>query len=388
MDRPKRPESGSDNNRPRGNFRPTRSSDSRSNDSRGASSSLRSNSPRGNDSRSDSRSSDPRSSARPATGRPDRGDRPSAPGRPSVTGRPTGPRPQGTARPTPGAGRPQFASRPDRPMRPDFPSAVQATSELFSAVAQQAPAESGSPDRLEGRNPIQEAIKAGRAINKIWVAKREGKPEPLLSRLIAQAKEAGAIVMEVDRRVLDQMSETHGHQGIIAQVAAHEYVELEDLLSQIRERGEKPFLVLLDDLQESYNLGSILRIADAAGVHGVIIPERRSVGLDSAVAKASAGAIEHVPVARVGNLTQVILQLKEEGFWVAGTDSEGTVDYHKADWTGPLVIVVGSEGDGIGQQMKKHCDFLVSIPMHGQVNSLNAAVAAGIVIFEAAAHRG
>ena len=211
--------------------------------------------------------------------------------------------------------------------------------------------------------------------------------QPLLARLVSQARDAGAVILEVDRRVLDQMSETHAHQGVIAQVAAHEYVELDDLLAQIRERGEQPFLVLLDELQESYNLGSILRIADAAGVHGVIIPERRSVGLDSAVAKASAGAIEHVPVARVGNLTQTVLKLKEEGFWVTGTDSEGTIDYHKADWSGPLLIVIGSEGEGIGQQMKKHCDFLVSIPMHGQVNSLNAAVAAGIVIFEAAAHR-
>lgn len=248
----------------------------------------------------------------------------------------------------------------------------------------------GSPDRLEGRNPIFEALKAGRTINKLWVLKRQDKPEkpdPLLARLVGQAREAGAVIMEVERKVLDQMSETHAHQGVIAQVAAHDYVELEDLVSQIRERGEMPFLILLDEVQESYNLGSILRIADAAGAHGVVITERRSVGLDAAVAKASAGAIEHVPVARVVNLTQTILSLKEQGFWIAGTDSEGTVDYHQADWKGPLAIVIGSEGEGLGQQIRRHCDFLVSIPMLGKVNSLNAAVAAGIVIFEAANQR-
>jgi 23S rRNA (guanosine2251-2'-O)-methyltransferase len=144
---------------------------------------------------------------------------------------------------------------------------------------------------------------------------------------------------------------------------------------------------MLDELQDGYNLGSVLRIADAAGVHGVIIPERRSVGLDSTVAKASAGAIEHVPVCRVGNLTQTVLKLKEQGFWVAGADSEGTQDYHKIDWTGSMLVMIGSEGEGIGKQLLKHCDFLVSIPMKGQVNSLNAAVAAGIIVFEAAAQR-
>lgn len=245
----------------------------------------------------------------------------------------------------------------------------------------------GSPDRLEGRNPIGEALKAGRTINKLWVLKRQDKPDPALARLIGQAREAGAVIMEVERKVLDQMAETQGHQGIIAQVAAHEYVDLDQLLAQINGRQEVPFLLLLDELQESYNLGSILRIADAAGVHGVVITERRSVGLDAAVAKASAGAIEHVPVARVVNLAQTILALKEQGFWIAGTDAAGTVDYHQADWQGPLAIVIGSEGEGMGQQMRRHCDFLVSIPMYGQVNSLNAAVAAGIVVFEAASQR-
>ena len=246
---------------------------------------------------------------------------------------------------------------------------------------------SGLPDRLEGRNPILEAIKAGRTINKLWVAKKDERPDPALGRLIAQARDAGAVIMEVERRVLDAMSTTHGHQGAIAQVAAHEYVELEQLIADIKAREEIPFLLILAELQESYNLGSILRIADAAGVQGVIIPMRRSVGLDAAVAKASAGAIEHVPVARVGNLTQTIMTLKEAGFWIAGTDAEGKVDYRQADWNGPLAILIGSEGEGLSATLRRHCDFLISIPMYGKVNSLNAAVAAGIVTFEAAARR-
>ncbi len=245
----------------------------------------------------------------------------------------------------------------------------------------------GLPDRLEGRNPILEAIKAGRTINKLWVSKKDEKPDPSLGRLIAQAREAGAVIMEVDRRVLDAMSTTHGHQGVIAQVAAHEYIELDDLIVNIKAASATPFLLILAELQESYNLGSILRIADAAGVQGVIIPMRRSVGLDAAVAKASAGAIEHVPVARVGNLSQAISTLKEAGFWIAGTDADGKTDYRQADWNGPLAILIGSEGEGLSPIMRRHCDFLISIPMYGKVNSLNAAVAAGIVTFEAAARR-
>jgi 23S rRNA (guanosine2251-2'-O)-methyltransferase len=240
---------------------------------------------------------------------------------------------------------------------------------------------------LEGRNPILEAIRAGRTINKLWVVKKDERPDPALSRVVAMAREAGAVIMEVDRRALDAMSTTHAHQGVIAQVAAHEYVELDDLLSQIKSRSEVPFLLVLDEIQDSYNLGSILRIADAAGVQGVIIPMRRSVGLDAAVAKASAGAIEHVPVARVGNLNQTIIQLKDQGFWVTGTDTDGKTNYRAADWQGPLVIIIGSEGEGLSPSLKRQCDFVVSIPMQGKVNSLNAAVAAGIVTFEAAANR-
>jgi len=259
---------------------------------------------------------------------------------------------------------------------------------------EQAPAQNdqaertGSPDRLEGRNPILEALRAGRAMNKLWVAKLDGgRVDPIVSRIVAMARECNVLIMEVPRITLDQMSETHNHQGVIANVASHDYVELDDIIQRAEDKGEVPFLLLLDELKDAYNLGSILRIADAAGVHGVIIPKHRSIGLDSLVAKASAGAIEYVPVARVTNLSQTISALKEDGFWVAGTDAEGTIPYNKADLKGPLLIVIGSEGEGMNKNIREKCDFLLSIPMSGNVNSLNAAVAAGIVVFEAQRQR-
>lgn len=245
-----------------------------------------------------------------------------------------------------------------------------------------------SDDRLEGRNPVMEALRAGRTFNKIWVAQKEaGRNDPALSRIISLARQKDIIIHEVPRISLDQMSETHSHQGIIAQTASHEYFSLEEILSKAEAKGKQPFLLMLDALKDAYNLGSILRIADAAGVDGVIIPKHRSIGLDSMVAKASAGAIEHVPVARVTNLSQTIISLKENGFWVAGTDTEGSISYDKADYTGPLLIIIGSEGEGMSKNIANKCDFLLSIPMSGSVNSLNAAVAAGIVIFEAAKQR-
>lgn len=246
----------------------------------------------------------------------------------------------------------------------------------------------GSPDRLEGKNPILEALRAGRTMNKLWVAKLDGgRVDPTVARIVAMAKERSVLIHEVPRITLDQMSETHNHQGVIAQVASHDYEELDQIIARAREKGEEPFLLMLDELKDAYNLGSILRIADAAGVHGVIIPKHRSIGLDSMVAKASAGAIEYVPVSRVTNLSQTISSLKDEGFWVAGTDAEGTIAYNKADLKGPLLIVIGSEGEGMAKNIREKCDFLLSIPMSGNVNSLNAAVAAGIVVFEAQKQR-
>lgn len=245
-----------------------------------------------------------------------------------------------------------------------------------------------SDDHLEGKNPILEAFRANRTINKIWLAPNDGKrADPVISRIMTMAKEAGVPILEVPRTTLDRMSETRNHQGIIAQTASHEYVEIDEMIRITQEKNEAPFLVMLDELKDAYNLGSVLRIADAAGVHGVIIPRHRSIGLDSVVAKASSGAIEYVPVARVVNLSRTIKDLKDQGFWVFGTDAGAQMTYDHADYRGPLLLVIGSEGEGISRMIRESCDVLVSIPMSGKVNSLNAAVAAGVVVFEAKKQR-
>lgn len=243
-----------------------------------------------------------------------------------------------------------------------------------------------SDDRLEGRNSVLEALKAGREFNKIWILESAGgkKPDPILIRIMNDAEKKKIPVIRAKRDALDRMSETHNHQGVIAQVASHEYADIEDIITKCADEGRSPFFVVLDELKDAYNLGSVLRIADAAGVDGVIIPKHRSIGLDSVVAKASAGAIEYVPVARVTNIAMTLRDLKEKhGFWVFGTDAEGKTDYDKADYKGPIAIVIGSEGEGMRDVVRRECDFLLSIPMAGNVNSLNAAVAAGIVIYEA-----
>lgn len=245
----------------------------------------------------------------------------------------------------------------------------------------------GPEDRLEGRNPIKEALRAGRNINKIWIKRRDsGRYDQDLTRLIQDGKKAGAVIVEVDGDVLDNMATSYGHQGIIAQVAAHEYVSLTDLIARGEEQmadNSYPLLILLDGLEESYNLGSILRIADAAGATGIIIPERRSVALDAAVAKASAGAIEYVPVARVTNLSNTIQELKDSGYWVYGAEAQGAATPEDSDWLRKVALVIGSEGKGMGMKVTAACDLLISIPQYGHVNSLNAAVACGILVFEA-----
>lgn len=247
----------------------------------------------------------------------------------------------------------------------------------------------GDSDKLEGRNPVLEALRSGRDINKIWILEpADGKKlDPLLMQIYNQAKAKGVVITRVPRTTLDRMSSTHNHQGVIAQAASHEYVSIDDILKKAEDAGHAPLIVVLDELKDAYNLGSILRISDAAGVDGVIIPKHRSIGLDSMVAKASAGAIEYVPVARVTNLSQTLSELKEKGFWVCGTAMDGASTYDEADLTGPLAIVIGSEGDGMRETVRKSCDFLIQIPMVGHVNSLNAAVAAGIIVFEAAKKR-
>lgn len=237
-----------------------------------------------------------------------------------------------------------------------------------------------SLDMLEGRNPVLEAIKAGRTINKLLVAK--GDREGSIKQIIANARQKGIIVQEVDRSKLDSMSMTHSHQGVIAFVSVKEYVEVDDILDIAESRGEPPFLLILDEITDAHNLGSILRTADAVGVHGVIIPKRRAVGLTAAVAKASAGAVEYVPVARVSNIAQTIEYLKKKNIWVAGTDSSGEKSFFKSDLKGALALVIGSEGEGMGKLVREKCDFVVNIPMKGRISSLNASVAAAVVMYE------
>lgn len=235
-------------------------------------------------------------------------------------------------------------------------------------------------DRLEGRNPVLEALKSGRSINRIFVA--EGDRDGSIKQIIAMARQSHILIQEVSRAKLDDMSATHAHQGIIALTAAKNYVEVEDIIDIAQKSGRPPFIIILDGITDSYNLGSILRTANSAGVHGVIIPKRRAVGLTSSVSKASAGAIEYVPVARVTNIVQTIESLKKLNIWVVGTDSSGEKPYFEADLTGPVALVVGSEGEGMSKLTGKSCDFIVNIPMLGEISSLNAAVAGAIVTFE------
>ena len=241
--------------------------------------------------------------------------------------------------------------------------------------------------RLEGRNPIQEALSAGRSINRVYLLESAKERASDLSRLASACEKQGALVSYVSRARLDSMAETQAHQGIIAEVAPYGYQDLVDIIARCESENVAPFLLLLDHLQDAHNLGSILRIADGAGAHAVVIPKRRAVPLNAAVAKASAGAVEHVPLCRVNNLTDTILSLKKRGFWIFGTAAEAELSYKDADYSGSIAIVIGSEGQGMSQKIKGHCDFLVSIPLHGRVNSLNAAVASGIIVFEAVSGR-
>ena len=239
--------------------------------------------------------------------------------------------------------------------------------------------------QLEGRNAITEALRAGRTLDKVFVA--DGDTDKSLQRLAAQAKEAGAVVVPVDRRKLDQMSTTHSHQGIIALAAAHDYYSIDDILEEAASRGQNALIVICDELTDPHNLGAILRSAECAGAHGVIIPKRRSVGLTATVAKASAGAMEYMKVAKVGNINDAIRDLKEKGVWVFGTAAEGSIPMYKADLAGPAAIVIGNEGDGMSPLVRKNCDVMVHIPMQGRISSLNASAAASILLYEAVRQR-
>lgn len=235
-------------------------------------------------------------------------------------------------------------------------------------------------NRIEGRNPVLEALKSGREIDKILV--QSGEKNGSLKKIIAVAREKKIVVAETERRRLDAMSVTHSHQGVIAFAAAREYSTVEDILKSAADKGEQPFIVIADDLTDPHNLGSVIRTANAAGAHGVIIPKRNSVGLSPVVEKTSAGALEFTPVARVSNLASTIEFLKKNNIWVVGADMDGSETIYTHDFSGPVAIVVGSEGKGVSRLVREKCDFIVSIPMNGQINSLNASVAAALMMYE------
>lgn len=237
-------------------------------------------------------------------------------------------------------------------------------------------------DRLEGRHAVEEALKADQPIDKIWVMLGEDGAVPgPLQPLVRQAKAAGAVIVEAPKQSLDRLSETGTHQGIIAQIPAVEYAEVEDMLALAEQKGEEPFLILLDQIHDSHNLGAILRVADGAGAHGVIIPKHRALGVDAIAVRASAGASSHVLTARVTNLSQVMRELKEKGIWIAGTAADGENALASDQLRGPIAIVIGNEADGMSHLVTETCDFIVSLPMHGAMESLNASVACGILAF-------
>ncbi|WP_276358168.1 23S rRNA (guanosine(2251)-2'-O)-methyltransferase RlmB [Cohnella caldifontis] len=243
----------------------------------------------------------------------------------------------------------------------------------------------GDESYLAGKHPVLEALKAGRPLNKIWVSEQVQRGQ--IAPILEAAKARGVVVQQADKRKLDQMAQGLPHQGVVAQAAAASYADVEEILALAAEKGESPFLVLLDEVEDPHNLGSVLRTAECTGVHGVIVPKRRSAGLTAVVAKTSAGAVEYVPVARVPNLAQTIDKLKEAGVWIAGAAGEAGTEVYRANLTGPLAIVIGNEGRGLSRLVRERCDFLVSLPMFGKINSLNASVAAGVILYEAVRQR-
>ena len=240
-------------------------------------------------------------------------------------------------------------------------------------------------DVIEGRNAVIEALRAGRAIDKIYIAR--GETDSTLGHIAARGRSAGAVVVEADRRKLDQMSRTQAHQGVIAVASVTEYATVPEILAVSKERQEDPFVILCDEISDPHNLGAIIRTAEAAGAHGVIIPKRRSAGITPVVEKTSAGAVFHLPVARVPNLVSAIKELKEAGLWIYGSAADGSSPLWTTDFSGPAAIVIGSEGSGMSRLVREACDHIVSIPMAGKVGSLNASVSAALVIYEAMRQR-
>lgn len=236
-------------------------------------------------------------------------------------------------------------------------------------------------DQVEGRNAVLELLESGKDINKIFVTK--GERHGSINKIISMAKENKVIIVEKEKRKMEEMAQTQNYQGVIALVPPFEYCEVEDILQEAKQREEEPFVLILDGIEDPHNLGSIIRTAETAGVHGVIIPKRRAATVNSTVNKVSAGAVQHMKIARVTNISDTIEQLKKEGLWICGTDINTKTYYYDQDLTGAIGIVIGNEGNGISQKVKKNCDFLVKIPMKGKVTSLNASVSTGIVIYEA-----
>jgi len=232
---------------------------------------------------------------------------------------------------------------------------------------------------VEGRNPVIEAIKNNREIDKIMIA--NSAKEGSIKKIIGMAKEKNLVIQYVEKQKLDEIGESHAHQGVIAQVSEYKYADLDEVLEDVKSKDEDPFFIILDEINDPHNLGSIIRTADAVGAHGVIIPKRRSVHITPVVIKASAGAIEYVPVCKVTNIVNTIKKLKDEGLWIAAVDMDGDVFYEQ-NMKGPLGLVIGSEGYGISRLVKENCDFKVKMPMVGNVTSLNASVAGSIVLYE------
>ena len=240
-------------------------------------------------------------------------------------------------------------------------------------------------DQVEGRNSVLELLESGKDINKIFITR--GEKHGSINKIIAIAKEKKVIIVEKDKRQMEEMAQNQNYQGVIAIVPPFEYCEIEDILEEAKSKNEEPFVLILDGIEDPHNLGSIIRTAETAGVHGIIIPKRRAAGVNSTVNKVSAGAVEHMKITRVTNISETIQKLKDAGLWICGTDINTDKYYYDQDLKGALGIVIGNEGSGISSKVKNNCDFLVKIPMKGKVTSLNASVSTGIIIYEALKQR-
>lgn len=240
-------------------------------------------------------------------------------------------------------------------------------------------------DQIEGRNAVLELLETGKDINKIFIA--NGEKHGSINKIISIAKERKVVIVEVDRAKLNQMAMSDNHQGVIAIVPPFDYCEVEDILEEANKKQEKPFILILDGIEDPHNLGSVIRTAETAGVHGIIIPKRRAATVNSTVYKVSAGAVEHMKIARVNNLNETIKYLKDNDIWICGTDMDAKNYYYNEKFDGPIAIVIGSEGFGMSRLVKENCDFLVKIPMKGKITSLNASVSAGIIMYEVVKQR-